>query len=81
MEFFTVNTGKKTYRAQILRGYVVVETDILDPGGTRRTIDFPRVGFVLYGQPRHHKSVSRLVPELRRVARAAVKQYESLRCR
>lgn len=71
MQTITLNKGV-TMKVTITLGYVQVETPAQDCDGMRRTIDFPRVGKHLYGNPRFHGSVGRYVQAARIAARKAL---------
>jgi hypothetical protein len=75
-EWASVHRDGKDYEVLVTRGYVMVRTHIIDCVGVRRTIDFPRVGFVLAGTPRFHVSVSHFVREARNAARVAIAELE-----
>lgn len=56
----------------ITLGYVQVYVPVVDCEGTQRTIDFPRIGATIHGQPRCHESARKYIAEAKTFAKQAL---------
>ena len=71
----------KTYKVDICVGFVLVYVPLYDCDGAQRTIDFPRMGYSIYGSPKHHVAATPYVRTSRKVAKAAIAEFEYSRAR
>jgi len=63
-------------RTEITIGYVLVYVPEYDCEGGQRTIDFPRMGYSLYGQPRMHWIAKKYLAEARVAAKKAIAAFK-----
>jgi hypothetical protein len=72
----TLTRDGKEWRIDISLGFVSVYVPVFDGDGRRRTIDFPRVGYVLYGPALFHWTAKPYLIAARRAAKTAIGDYE-----